>query len=150
MYVIDVIQAINNCKQTRLSTISGISRIYFPLETPVFRHVFPYMWSQSGKNKGRYLPIQSLLDLNCRICISFMLTQKCQDQYFFIKQVKNFLPRDSMRMLYFSLVHSHYTYGILAWANASKTALHCSIVFQKWALHIINTANNNGHTLDSL
>jgi hypothetical protein len=65
---------------------------------------------------------------------------------FFIKQVKNILPRDSMRTLYFALVHSHFTYGLLAWGNASKAALHRSIILQKRALRIINNANYNGHT----
>jgi hypothetical protein len=65
---------------------------------------------------------------------------------FFIKQVKNILPRNSMRTLYFALVHSHFTYGLLAWGNASKAALHRSIILQKRALRIINNANYNGHT----
>jgi len=51
-----------------------------------------------------------------------------------------------MRTLYFALVYSHYTYGILAWGNGSKTALHRSIVHQKRALRIIYSANYNGHT----
>jgi len=34
----------------------------------------------------------------------------------------------------------------LCGGNASKTALHCSIVHQKRALRIINNANYNGHT----
>ena len=51
-----------------------------------------------------------------------------------------------MRTLYFALVHSHFTYGILAWGNANKTVLHRSIVLQKRALRIINNANYNGHT----
>ena len=51
-----------------------------------------------------------------------------------------------MLTLYFTLVHSHYTYGILAWGNASKTALRCPDRLQKWPLRIDNNANYNGHT----
>jgi len=71
---------------------------------------------------------------------------KVSRSLFFIKQVKNFLPSESMRTLYFALVHSHFSYGILAWGNANKTVLHRSIVLQKRALRIINNANYNGHT----
>jgi hypothetical protein len=35
---------------------------------------------------------------------------------------------------------------MIAWGNASKSALHRSIVLQKRALRIINNANYNGHT----
>ena len=77
--------------------------------------------------------------------ILLMLTQVSRS-LLFSKQVKNFLPRDSMQTLYFASVHSHYIYGILALGNATKTALHHSIVLQKWALRIINNANYNGHT----
>jgi len=65
---------------------------------------------------------------------------------FSIKQVENFLPRDSMRTLYFASVHFHYIYGIVTWGNASKAALHHPIVLQKRALRIINNINYNGHT----
>ena len=51
-----------------------------------------------------------------------------------------------MRTLYFAMVHSHFSYCILAWGNASKAALHRSIVLQKRALLLINKANYNGHT----
>jgi len=68
-----------------------------------------------------------------------MSTQK---SLIFINQVKNFLPRNSMRKLYFALVHSHYTYGLYPRGNT----LYRSIVLQKRALRIINNANYNGHT----
>ena len=32
---------------------------------------------------------------------------------FLIKQANNILPMDSLRTLYFALVHSHYSYGLL-------------------------------------
>ena len=74
------------------------------------------------------------------------VNSKVARSLFFIKQVKNFLPSDSMRTLYFALVHSHYSYGLIAWGNACSTALHRSIILQKRALRIINNANYNGHT----
>ena len=42
---------------------------------------------------------------------------------FVINQVKHLLPYDSMKTLYFSLVHPHILYGILAWGNANMATL---------------------------
>ena len=65
---------------------------------------------------------------------------------FLIKQAKNILPKDSLRTLYFALVHSHYSYGLLTWGNASKSALQRSIILQKRAVRVINNARYNSHT----
>ena len=65
---------------------------------------------------------------------------------FLIKQATTILPKDSLRTLYFALVHSHYSYGLLTWGNASKSALQRSIILQKWAVRVINNARYNSHT----
>ena len=65
---------------------------------------------------------------------------------FVIKQVKNILPKDNLRTLYFALVHSHYSYGLLTWGNPSKSALQRSIILQKRAVRVINNARYNSHT----
>ena len=49
-----------------------------------------------------------------------MLTQKVPKILLVIKQAKILLPKDSLQTLYFALVHSHYSYGLLTWANASN------------------------------
>jgi len=63
-----------------------------------------------------------------------------------IKQVKNILPVECLRTLYFAIVHPHLTYGILAWGNASPSALHKSTVLQKRAIRTIHKAYYNSHT----
>ena len=40
---------------------------------------------------------------------------------FMLKQVKHFLPIDSMKTLYRSLIQPHLSYEILAWGNASDS-----------------------------
>ena len=65
---------------------------------------------------------------------------------FGIKQVKNILPTDCLKTLYFTLIQPHLTYGILAWGNVNSTALHKTIILQKRAIRIINKAQYNSHT----
>jgi hypothetical protein len=50
-------------------------------------------------------------------------------------QAKVFLPKESLRTLYFSLINSHIVYGILAWGNAKLTSY-------KNALYAQFTINN--------
>ena len=51
-----------------------------------------------------------------------------------------------MRILYFSLVHPHLTYGILAWGNATLTTLKKTETLQKRAIRAINNKKFNSHT----
>ena len=48
------------------------------------------------------------------------LNSKILKTLFTIKQVKHFLPYDSLKKLYSTLVESHL-YGIMAWENASES-----------------------------
>ena len=65
---------------------------------------------------------------------------------FGIKQVKNILPTDFLKILYFTLIQPHLTYQILPWGNANSTALHKTILLQKRAIRIMNKAQYNSHT----
>jgi len=51
-----------------------------------------------------------------------------------------------MKILYYSLIHSHLSYGNLAWGNATQSALRQTILLQKRDLHLINNAKYNSHT----
>ena len=65
---------------------------------------------------------------------------------FMIKQVKYILPNDSLKTLYYALIQSHLTYGILAWGNASDSTLKKNKILQKRAIRCIHKANYNSHT----
>ena len=65
---------------------------------------------------------------------------------FMIKQVKNLLPTDSLKTLYYTMIHPYLTYGILAWGNATQANLKKIIVLQKRAIRIIHKVPYNGHT----
>ena len=59
------------------------------------------------------------------------VNSKVARSLFAIKQT--FLPNNSMKTLYYSLIHSHFSYGLLVWGNASKSTIHSSIKLQKRA-----------------
>ena len=69
------------------------------------------------------------------------VNKRISSALFSIKQVKNIVPT-----LYFSLVHSHICYGILAWGICKVKTLHCSALFLKRAFRTINNAKFNSHT----
>jgi hypothetical protein len=73
------------------------------------------------------------------------VNKKISYALFMIKQAKNFLPVDSLKTLYFALIHPHLTYGILAWGSASSSILHKTIMLQKRAIRTINKAHYNSH-----
>ena len=51
-----------------------------------------------------------------------------------------------MKTLYHSLIHSHFSYGLLVWGNASKSIIHSSKILQKRAMRIICNAKYNSRT----
>ena len=74
------------------------------------------------------------------------VNSKISRSLFVIKQVKTFLPRESMRTLYFTMIHPYLSYGILAWGNAKSNLLRKTSIMQKRALRTINNKNFNCHT----
>ena len=74
------------------------------------------------------------------------VNNKISRALFQIKQVKHFLPVESLKTLYFALIHPHILYGILAWGNATPSVLHKTVVLQKRAIRTINKSTYNSHT----
>ncbi len=74
------------------------------------------------------------------------INSKISRSLYMIRQAKNFLPVDSLKTIYYSMVQPYLSYGILAWGNANKTDLKKTFLFQKRALRIINRAEYNSHT----
>ena len=48
-----------------------------------------------------------------------------------LKQVKHCLPMESLRTLYYTLIHPHITYGILAWGRTTQKHLESILRLQK-------------------
>ena len=74
------------------------------------------------------------------------INNKISNALFAIKQVKQVLPYNCLETLYYSLIHYHLSYGILAWGNAAQSILHRTIILQKRALRIIHNAKFNSYT----
>ena len=74
------------------------------------------------------------------------INQKISRALFSLKQVKHFLPKQCMKTLYYSLIHSHLSYGNLVWGNATQSALHHTNLLQKPAIRLINNVKYNSHT----
>jgi hypothetical protein len=63
-----------------------------------------------------------------------------------IKQVKKFLPKNSLKTLYLALIQPYISYGLLIWGNANSSILQKTVSLQKRAIRIINNAGYNNHT----
>ena len=61
--------------------------------------------------------------------------------------VKRFLSKDNMKTLYYSLIHSHLSYGTLIWGSAFQYRLRQLEVIQKKAVRNICNAVYNAHTV---
>ena len=56
------------------------------------------------------------------------------------------MPTDSLKTLYYTMIHPYLTYGILAWGNTTQANLKKINVLQKRAIRIIRKVPYNGHT----
>ena len=56
------------------------------------------------------------------------------------------MPSNVLKLLYFSLVYPHFTYGILIWGNAANYLLHKLFFVQKKFIRILSNAKYLSHT----
>ena len=61
--------------------------------------------------------------------------------------VKNILTPSALKSVYYSLLHSHFIYGIQIWCSTSDTNFNCLYIKQKSAIRIINSAKYNSHSI---
>jgi len=83
--------------------------------------------------------------LNWKYHIRYINT-KIARSLFIMKQVKHFLPYESLRTLYFSLVHPYLSYGITVWGNSNHNIARKTITLQKRAIRTIFNTYYNSHT----
>jgi len=74
------------------------------------------------------------------------LNSKISYALFTLRRVKNFLPPDALKTLYYSLIHCHLVYAVEIWSCTSPNNLRGLILKQKKAIRIISNSNYNAHT----
>lgn len=62
---------------------------------------------------------------------------------YILNMVKHFLPFDALKMMYFGLIHSRLTYGILLWGSANANVLDPLNKIHKKTIRHINNAKYN-------
>ena len=61
-------------------------------------------------------------------------------------KIKDFVPKNILRIIYTSLIQSYLSYGISVWGAANPTNLHPLIILQKRAIRLISNSNYLDHT----
>ena len=62
-----------------------------------------------------------------------------------ISRCSFFLPKSSLRMLYYSLIYPYFYYCNIVWASTYKTNLNCLVILKKRIIRIINKSHFNAH-----
>jgi hypothetical protein len=74
------------------------------------------------------------------------LCTKNSKSLFCINRIKNFVNPNALKMLYFSMVHSHITYCLTVYGCANITTLNKLKLKQKEAIRVISNAEYRDHT----
>ena len=59
-----------------------------------------------------------------------------------LNRLKNFLPQDTLKLIYSSLINSHLNYGILCWGSNANAVE----ILQKKAIRALTISKYNAHT----
>jgi len=76
-----------------------------------------------------------------------VIAKKISSALYFMRTAKNFLSEKALRLIYFSLVHSHIIYAIQVWSSCPIGQVDQIYKLQKKAVRIICGAKYNAHTL---
>jgi len=75
-----------------------------------------------------------------------IVSKKVSKSLFMLSRIKNILPKRCLRLLYFSLIHSHLNYCSIILSAAKKSMLNKLFKLQKKAVRIISLAEFRAHT----
>jgi len=75
-----------------------------------------------------------------------LIIKKISSALFVMRKAKKFLNKNSLKLLYYSLIHSHIIYAIHVWSSCSSILINKIYKLQKQAVRIINGAKYNAHT----
>ncbi len=74
------------------------------------------------------------------------LCAKISKSLYCINRIKNFVTKNSLKMLYDAMIHSHIVYCINVYGCANSTSLNRLIVKQKEAIRVISNVGYRDHT----
>jgi hypothetical protein len=74
------------------------------------------------------------------------LCAKISKSLYCMNRVKNFVTQNALKMLYFSMVHSHLSYCINVYGCANLTSLNSLKLKQKAAIRVVSKAGHRDHT----
>ena len=74
------------------------------------------------------------------------VANKLKTGNYIINRLKHFLPRDSLKLLYYTLIHPHLSYGIIHWGKAQQSKLNKLVILQKKIIRALNKCEYNAHT----
>jgi len=74
------------------------------------------------------------------------VNRKISNSIFTLNQIKHFMPFNTLKTLYQTMLEPHLTYGLPIWGNANLSTLKKTNVLQKKALRCITNSKFNSHT----
>jgi hypothetical protein len=75
-----------------------------------------------------------------------LLTNKLSRALYFLRTSKHILTFNALKLVYYSLFHSHLIYGIQVWSCTNQNILNPLVVKQKMAVRLVFNAKYNAHT----
>ena len=96
-------------------------------------------------NKIKYLGILLDPNLSWRVHIT-ELCKKLSRGVGMLSKIQKLCPNDVLKSLYYSLFHSHMSYGISIWGVANSTLMEKVFLLQKRAIRIITNSDFLAHT----
>jgi hypothetical protein len=109
----------------------------------IFRlaQVFPSDQIPAIKYLGVYFDPQ----LNFKFHVDYV-SKKISQALFTLRSAKNFLPRNALKTLYFSLIHCHLVYAAEIWGSTINSNINSIFLKQKAALRVVCGEKYNAHT----
>ena len=71
---------------------------------------------------------------------------KLSRSLYILNSVKNMLPNDILKQLYYTMVQPYLTYGIILWGSTYQSYLKRTVILQKKAIRYMHKAHYNAHT----
>lgn len=127
-----------NIKKTKYSIFSNVQSINTSKHTILLNDI-----SISRTSGDKFLGVTIDEKLTWSLHIS-KISSKIASSIFVMNRAKHFLSIDSLKMIYFSLIHSHMIYGIEAWGNSK--ALDKIFKLQKRAIRVMYRKPYRSHT----